>query len=1312
MTWQGIECTSAPSSCAASNSSNCHIRGILLNKYGLQGTLPDSLDNLYALTKLDVSESKLRGPIPETFGNMTTLRSLLLQTNLLTSTIPSALGSLLYLTNLKLIDNYLVGSIPSSFGLLTSLNVLQINDNYLSGSIPSEIMKLTNLQYLYLQDNLLTGTIPSALGSLQKVWYLYMQENYLNGTIPPSIGQMSLLILFSFDNNMMTGPLPSEIGLLSQLQYLYLQYNSLSKALPASIGSLKSLLFCAIDHNELTGSLPSTIGSLSKLQYLYLRYNSLSQILPSDIGKLTRLGVLSLHMNRFTGPIPESFGDMSSMQYLSLYSNFLTNTIPTSLGKLRYLYSLAMEANNLGGSIPMEFGAYTRLVYMTLNLNALTGIIPPHLGNITTLNYVNFRGNYLSGSLPPQFFQANLISVSLQDNSFTGMLPSQIGSLTKLTDLYLQENHFTGGFQSLFWQAENLSLIILDISNNRFQGTLPSELFLVPHLQIFALTSNCFHGTIPDSICSAEAGIVFYMDGLGLADVCINDLVKFPFSDVPIMNSIEGDIPSCIWNLTSMQVLSMSGNALTGTIRDLSPNSRLINLTLSHNHLSGTIPLTIQSWPFQFLDLSYNKFLGTCEHLSISPYYSSDYSNYSRVKLAVNRLSGVLPQLIGQYRNPDILEGNIFSCDYVPNRDETSESYICGSLEFDQSLYTLGALIAFILITLVVVWYSSRTNGSYIKEELVIGYKYVACESIDPVQLPRLYSFATALESVAKISLVIMILGFFCCLPIYILKSFDNGESSPEYATHSYLYRWMWTTAYATNEVNSGILLAAWAISIFVFVMLLSLWLDVSSVMMSQRSSTASDDHFKSFVLKLMAATQFTFVDAFQMFSLAIINIVVVGAVNVAYIVAVFKELSPTNHLMVQLAMATFKYYWNFVCVPWLILGPLKNTRYKAGLRLTLMLINSVWLPFLVTALTSPACFRSILISPEEIRSVYSYLTCDTILYDECIEFELFSVEVTPLTPAFSYDYLCASSVITVYLPVYLYTYCLLIIIPILSTYLLVSHTNYSRLPSGFRETLNGLMWPNAWRETDITRFDEEIFYQIESNNSSVQSASNELPSPESLLKVQTVIATLMHHVTILLTFGLCCPVLAFAVTASICVSVLQWRYLVGRFAASRLISRQSVRMVLASPRIVDGALITLELCVGNALDYFRATLWPVLWTSCMFFVFACWDMAGDEVGWDHSLWAPCGALSFAILIWLLMRFRKRYILASTNSRGSSQVSLIIEKIDNPIGEEIEQSYDDSNRLSNRTTSSFQIDTSPTGSSINGTKSFLHRILQ
>ena len=57
-----------------------------------------------------------------------------------------------------------------------------------------------------------------------------------------------------------------------------------------------------------------------------------------------------------------------------------------------------------------------------------------------------------------------------------------------------------------------------------------------------------------------------------------------------------------------MTSLNMAGNGLTGTLPELPDSSVLQNISLSDNHFTGTIPLSMQQkGTFTLFDLSNNK---------------------------------------------------------------------------------------------------------------------------------------------------------------------------------------------------------------------------------------------------------------------------------------------------------------------------------------------------------------------------------------------------------------------------------------------------------------------------------------------------------------------------------------------------------------------------------------------------------------------------------------------------------------------------------------------------------------------------------
>jgi hypothetical protein len=83
--------------------------------------------------------------------------------------------------------------------------------------------------------------------------------------------------------------------------------------------------------------------------------------------------------------------------------------------------------------------------------------------------------------------------------------------------------------------------------------------------------------------------------------------------------------------------------------------SSLLSLTLSHNYLSGEIPLWLQEKSMVHLDLSHNKLTGDANGFkhqeafnrsSLMVEWSNQYLN-KNLTLSVNRLSGDLPSSLG-----------------------------------------------------------------------------------------------------------------------------------------------------------------------------------------------------------------------------------------------------------------------------------------------------------------------------------------------------------------------------------------------------------------------------------------------------------------------------------------------------------------------------------------------------------------------------------------------------------------------------------------------------------------------------------------
>ena len=266
--WDGITVEGTPA----------RVTKLSLWNRGLRGTIPIQLDNLSALTVLDLStptcdglqcpdlqvheRNQLTGSIPATLGNLANLHELNLHNNHLTGEVPQELSRLINLRVLALGLNQLSGTIPTEMGNLSNLTVLSLWGNQLTGTIPTQIGGIANLERLELAQNQLSGTIPTTLGDLTNLQNLVLWSNRLSGTIPPSLGNLSQLRALSLPQNQLSGTIPTELGSLSNLTVLSLWSNQLTGMVPASLAGLTNLEELYVSQNQLSGCIPSALQSV------------------------------------------------------------------------------------------------------------------------------------------------------------------------------------------------------------------------------------------------------------------------------------------------------------------------------------------------------------------------------------------------------------------------------------------------------------------------------------------------------------------------------------------------------------------------------------------------------------------------------------------------------------------------------------------------------------------------------------------------------------------------------------------------------------------------------------------------------------------------------------------------------------------------------------------------------------------------------------------------------------------------------------------------------------------------------------------
>ena len=72
-------------------------------------------------------------------------------------------------------------------------------------------------------------------------------------------------------------------------------------------------------------------------------------------------------------------------------------------------------------------------------------------------------------------------------------------------------------------------------------------------------------------------------------------------------------------------------------------------------------------------------------------------------KASINRLSGrLIVENIDQFRDPRVLDSNVFSCSDIPLNDDTASTYSCGSSALENAMWTWLGYLAPVLFTALV----------------------------------------------------------------------------------------------------------------------------------------------------------------------------------------------------------------------------------------------------------------------------------------------------------------------------------------------------------------------------------------------------------------------------------------------------------------------------------------------------------------------------------------------------------------------------------------------------------------------------------
>uniref|UniRef100_A0A0E0ML93 non-specific serine/threonine protein kinase n=1 Tax=Oryza punctata TaxID=4537 RepID=A0A0E0ML93_ORYPU len=567
---------------------------------GFYGSIPDEIGRMASLEEVYFQGNDLMSTmIPSSFKNLCNLKVLDLRNTNTTGDIRELIERLPNcpwnkLQQLGLSHNNIGGTLPNWSEPLANLIALLLSNTNITGAIPSWIWTLTKMIYLDLCSNKLNGIVKEdQLGNLIDLLFLGLGNTHLqikvsSNWIPPF--KLQAVLLYSLQ----LGPeVPPWLRSQTSIQHLQIANTSIT-TIPDWFWIVFSRAdFLDVAYNQITGMLPATLefmaaktmdlsnnrftGEVPKfpinVTYMYLQRNSLSGPLPSDFGA-SLLVSLTLSGNLLSGTIPSSVFSLEHLEILDLSRNILNGEVPAcqedSNPCTRQLVVVNLNSNNLSGGFPLIFRSCPRLVFLDLSYNQFSGNLPLWMEEkfLPILSLLRLRSNKFSGHIPTELTKNDQLQfLDLAENYFSGSIPDSLVNLSAMArtsgySALLNEIILTGqgaiydiilfyeliSVQTKGQQLEFSSgisrVVNLDLSKNKFTGTIPRDIGALVALKSLNFSWNLLNGEIPETI-----GQLKQLESLDLSH-----------------NEISGEIPSSMQDLNALGTVNLSYNNLSGRI--------------------------------------------------------------------------------------------------------------------------------------------------------------------------------------------------------------------------------------------------------------------------------------------------------------------------------------------------------------------------------------------------------------------------------------------------------------------------------------------------------------------------------------------------------------------------------------------------------------------------------------------------------------------------------------------------------------------------------------------------------------------------
>ncbi|KAM3300809.1 hypothetical protein ACQJBY_041703 [Aegilops geniculata] len=365
------------------------------------------------------------------------------------------------------------------------------------------------------------------------------------------------------------------------------------------------------ENHSLRGQVSSSLLALRHLMHLDLSWNIFlgdAKAMPGFLGSLRSLRYLNLSNMGFHGRVPPQLGNLSKLVQLDMHANYDTDLHTNDISWLASLGFL--EHLNMGG----------------INLS----------GVIDWVHKVNAL---------PNLVVLAMFSCGLIKSNVSWSLVHQ--KLTVLEELDLSYNPFQGPSASnWFWDVTSLKR--LHLRGCELSGTFPDELGNLTLLETFDVQGNNIQGMIPTTLknmCNLRSlDLSFNNIGGGITEVIdrIPSCARKNLQELSLMDAnITGTTLQFVTNLTSLYVLNVHGNQLSGSVpMEIGTLANLTYLNLGNNTLSGSVPAeigTLTSLTHLYLGVGRNNLSG-----AISEDHFAGLMNLESLDLSYNNFDVIV----------------------------------------------------------------------------------------------------------------------------------------------------------------------------------------------------------------------------------------------------------------------------------------------------------------------------------------------------------------------------------------------------------------------------------------------------------------------------------------------------------------------------------------------------------------------------------------------------------------------------------------------------------------------------------------------